>query len=229
MTPTELSRYQETAWNNWIRRKLTSSELALCETRTDCSRRGQTHFKSVNDSEADVLSLRRYGRANHRGGAERVRHRAADSVRGKAPLLAVRLGEDCYAISAKDDRQQDHVLVVDPPARRVAGRADDRDRALGAFDGERLQTLSGGASAMASDAGNATAAAVNAPSARSRFMCSPVDEVAVDIHYPARNVIQSRVERLARTDAGPGPKAVSPWSARNADANRHRGQQAATA
>jgi len=143
MTPTELSRYQETAWNNWIRRKLTSSELALCETRTDCSRRGQTHFKSVNDSEADVLSLRRYGRANHRGGAERVRHRAADSVRGKAPLLAVRLGEDCYAISAKGDRQQDHVLVVDPPARRVAGRADDRDRALGAFDGERLQTLSG--------------------------------------------------------------------------------------
>jgi len=185
MTPTELSRYQETAWNNWIRRKLTSSELALCETRTDCSRRGQTHFKSVNDSEADVLSLRRYGRANHRGGAERVRHRAADSVRGKAPLLAVRLGEDCYAISAKGDRQQDHVLVVDPPARRVAGRADDRDRALGAFDGERLQTLSGGASAMASDAGNATAAAVNAPSARSRFMCSPFDEVAVGIHYPA--------------------------------------------
>jgi hypothetical protein len=54
MTPTELSRYQETAWNNWIRRKLTSSELALCETRTDGSRRGQTHFKSVNDSEADV-------------------------------------------------------------------------------------------------------------------------------------------------------------------------------
>ena len=87
----------------------------------------------------------------------------------------------------------------------------------------------GGASATAGDAGNAIAAAVNATSARSRFMCSPVDEVAVDIHYPARNVIQSRVERLARADAGPGLKAVSPWSARNADANRHRGQQAATA
>ena len=87
----------------------------------------------------------------------------------------------------------------------------------------------GGASAMAGDAGNATAAAVNAPSARSRFMCSPVDEVAVDIHYPARNVIQSRVERFARADAGPGLKAASPWSARNAGANRHRGQQAATA
>ena len=51
----------------------------------------------------------------------------------------------------------------------------------------------GGASATAGDAGNATAAAVNAPSARSRFMCSPFDEVAVGIHYPARNVIQSRV------------------------------------
>jgi hypothetical protein len=40
------------------------------------------------ESEADVLSPRRHGRANHRGGAERVRHRAADRVRGKAFLLA---------------------------------------------------------------------------------------------------------------------------------------------
>jgi hypothetical protein len=53
------------------------------------------------------------------------------------------------------------VLVVHPPARRVTGRADHRDRAFGAFDGERLQTLPGGASAMAGDAGNATAAAIN--------------------------------------------------------------------
>jgi hypothetical protein len=90
-----------------------------------------------------LLSLR-HGRANQRGRAGRVRHRAADRVRGKARLLAVRLDNDCYAFSgSKGDRQQDHVLVVDPPARRVAGRADDRDRALGALDGERLQTLSG--------------------------------------------------------------------------------------
>jgi hypothetical protein len=82
---------------------------------------------------------------------------------------------------------------------------------------------------MAGDAGNATAAAVNAPSARSRFMCSPFDEVAVGIHYPARNVIQPRVERFARADTGPGLRAASPWSARKHDANRHRGQQAATA
>ena len=90
-----------------------------------------------------LLSLRRHGRANHSGRARRVRHRAGDRVRGKAGLLAVPLGEDCCAISAKGDRQQDHVLAVDPPARRVAGRADDRDRALGTYDGERLQTLSG--------------------------------------------------------------------------------------
>jgi hypothetical protein len=50
----------------------------------------------------------------------------------------------------------------------------------------------GGASATAGNTGNATAAAVNAPSARSRFMCFPFDEVAVGIDYPARNVIQSR-------------------------------------
>jgi hypothetical protein len=40
------------------------------------------------ESEADVLSPRRHGRPNHRGGAERVRHRAADRVRGKARLPA---------------------------------------------------------------------------------------------------------------------------------------------
>ena len=40
------------------------------------------------ESEADALSPRRHRRANYRGGAERVRHRAADPVRGKARLLA---------------------------------------------------------------------------------------------------------------------------------------------
>jgi hypothetical protein len=57
---------------------------------------------------------------------------AADGVYGRAGLLAVRLGEEYYAITAKSDWQQDHVLVVDPPARRVAGRADNRDGAVSA-------------------------------------------------------------------------------------------------
>ena len=51
-----------------------------------------------------VLPVGRHGRAKHRGRAHRVGHRAADSVGGKACLLAVRLGEDYDAIPAKADR-----------------------------------------------------------------------------------------------------------------------------
>ena len=58
-----------------FRVQLVDPPHALVRTRANCS-------------PPDVLSLRRHGRANHRGGAERVRHRAADRVRGKACLLA---------------------------------------------------------------------------------------------------------------------------------------------
>jgi hypothetical protein len=43
MTPTELSRYRETAWNNWIRRKPIPSELAPSETLRLSP--GPNHFK----------------------------------------------------------------------------------------------------------------------------------------------------------------------------------------
>jgi hypothetical protein len=43
MAPTELSRYQETAWNDWIRRKPIPSELAPSETLRLSP--GPNHFK----------------------------------------------------------------------------------------------------------------------------------------------------------------------------------------
>ena len=66
------------------------------------SRRQLLHTPNIDMRGA--LSIRWHAHANHGGRAGRVCHRAADRVRSKTRLLAVRLGEECYAISAKAER-----------------------------------------------------------------------------------------------------------------------------
>ena len=137
----------------------------------------------------ELLSPRRYRRTNQPGGAVRERHRASD--RGKARLLALRLGDDCAPpVGVKVINSWTmcwpsiHRLAESPgvPTTVIVSSAH--------WTVISCRPFPGGASATAGNAGNATAAAVNAPSARSRFMCFPFDEVAVGIHYPAGNVIR---------------------------------------
>jgi hypothetical protein len=82
--PSEASSGDGHNYASYFRVQRVDPPHALVRTRANCS-------------PPDVLSHRRHGRPYHGGGAVRVRHRAADRVRGKASLLAKCLDDDFYA------------------------------------------------------------------------------------------------------------------------------------